>query len=81
MAAVERDPQTGLIQFNGLSTGPRRYGPEMSTTATSGTLPSAGYQQRTRNQALQGVIRARLQAMLANGQATPEQAQRLGGIG
>ena len=72
MAALERGAN-GAIEFTSLATGPRRYGAEMSTTATSGKLGQSGYldrerRRRARQQALNGMVGSNAQQLPAAAQ-------------
>lgn len=44
---MERN-QFGAIEFNPMATGAKRYGASRGMAATSGPLPAAGYDERSR---------------------------------
>jgi hypothetical protein len=72
MAALERGAG-GAIEYSSLATGPRRYGPEQSQTATSGTVDPTGYlererKRRARQKALNGMVGSNAQQLPAAAQ-------------
>jgi len=47
--ALNRDPLSGAIRENPKAIGPKRYGLNRSTTATSGPVDKTGYRERDRD--------------------------------
>lgn len=81
-AAMERGAG-GAIEFNGYGQQSKRYGPEGSTTATSGPVSKTGYLNRDRKKKGRQQAIDQMQQLALPGQpappAAPGQTDPLGG--
>jgi len=57
---MQIEPISGAPQALPLATGPKRYGLNTTSTATSGKLGTAGYRERERNNRRKKAIAERL---------------------
>lgn len=57
---MQTDPISGALQRLPLATGPKRYGLNTTSTATSGKLGTAGYRERERRNRRKKAIAERL---------------------